>query len=346
MLKWYDEKGEFSDVVISSRVRLARNLRKYPFSTRLSEEGAQALVHEVSAKLEHSCVEDGRMFSCRLDGIDAVERAAMMERHILSPLIAEKKQATGLLLSENEAVCVMVNEEDHLRIQGLAGGMNIQKAFERANRMDDTASGEMEFAYDEKYGYLTACPTNVGTGMRASYMMFLPALGAAGKINRLADEVGKYGAALRGMYGEGTEGTANIYQISNQKTLGSPEKDIIENLNNIALQVIFQERKRREYVLTNNFEVIEDQIYRSYGVLKYTRQIGAKDAMTLLAQIKLGFDAGILKSKEPVNVFRMMMDIQPSNLQCRLGKNAGSMKRDKARAAYLNQSLPELMNKG
>ena len=201
----------------------------------------------------------------------------------------------------------------------------------------------MEFAYDEKYGYLTSCPTNVGTGMRSSYMMFLPALGAAGKINRLADEVGKYGAALRGMYGEGTEGTANIYQISNQKTLGSSEEDIIENLNNIALQVILQERKRREYVLMNNFEVIEDQIYRSYGVLKYTRQIGAKDAMTLLAQIKLGFDTGILKSDEPVNIFRMMMDIQPSNLQCRLGKNTGSMKRDKARAAYLNQNLPKLL---
>ncbi|MFW5668870.1 MAG: protein arginine kinase, partial [Acetivibrio ethanolgignens] len=342
MLKWYDENGEFTDVVISSRVRLARNLKKYPFSTRLSQEGAKALVEEVSGKLKDAKGEDGTLLACSLDTMDDVERTAMVERHILSPMLAEKKQSAGLLMSENEAICVLINEEDHLRIQGMAGGMNIQKAFERANRIDDMAEKAMEFAYDEKYGYLTSCPTNVGTGMRASYMMFLPALGAAGKINRLADEVGKYGAALRGMYGEGTEGTANIYQISNQKTLGSSEEDIIENLNNIALQVILQERKRREYVLMNNFEVIEDQIYRSYGVLKYTRQIGAKDAMTLLAQIKLGFDTGILKSNEPVNIFRMMMDIQPSNLQCRLGKNTGSMKRDKARAAYLNQNLPKL----
>ncbi|KSV60034.1 protein arginine kinase [Acetivibrio ethanolgignens] len=343
MLKWYDENGEFTDVVISSRVRLARNLKKYPFSTRLSQEGAKALVEEVSGKLKDAKGEDGTLLACSLDTMDDVERTAMVERHILSPMLAEKKQSAGLLMSENEAICVLINEEDHLRIQGMAGGMNIQKAFERANRIDDMAEKAMEFAYDEKYGYLTSCPTNVGTGMRASYMMFLPALGAAGKINRLADEVGKYGAALRGMYGEGTEGTANIYQISNQKTLGSSEEDIIENLNNIALQVILQERKRREYVLMNNFEVIEDQIYRSYGVLKYTRQIGAKDAMTLLAQIKLGFDTGILKSNEPVNIFRMMMDIQPSNLQCRLGKNTGSMKRDKARAAYLNQNLPKLL---
>ena len=343
MFKWYDESGEFTDVVISSRVRLARNLKKYPFSIRLSQEGAKALVEEVSGKLKNTKSEDGTLLACSLDSMDDIERTAMVERHILSPMIAEKKQTAGLLMSENEAICVLINEEDHLRIQGMAGGMNIQKAFERANRIDDMAEKTMEFAYDEKYGYLTSCPTNVGTGMRASYMMFLPALGAAGKINRLADEVGKYGAALRGMYGEGTEGTANIYQISNQKTLGSSEEDIIENLNNIALQVILQERKRREYVLMNNFEVIEDQIYRSYGVLKYTRQIGAKDAMTLLAQIKLGFDTGILKSDEPVNIFRMMMDIQPSNLQCRLGKNTGSMKRDKARAAYLNQNLPKLL---
>lgn len=343
MFKWYDESGEFTDVVISSRVRLARNLKKYPFSIRLSQEGAKALVEEVSGKLKNTKSEDGTLLACSLDSMDDIERTAMVERHILSPMIAEKKQTAGLLMSENEAICVLINEEDHLRIQGMAGGMNIQKAFERANRIDDMAEKAMEFAYDEKYGYLTSCPTNVGTGMRASYMMFLPALGAAGKINRLADEVGKYGAALRGMYGEGTEGTANIYQISNQKTLGSSEEDIIENLNNIALQVILQERKRREYVLMNNFEVIEDQIYRSYGVLKYTRQIGAKDAMTLLAQIKLGFDTGILKSDEPVNIFRMMMDIQPSNLQCRLGKNTGSMKRDKARAAYLNQNLPKLL---
>lgn len=343
MLKWYEESSEFTDVVISSRVRLARNLRKYPFSTRLSQEGAKALVEDVSEKLKDTKSEDGTLLACSLDSMDDIERTAMVERHILSPMIAEKKQTTGLLMSENEAVCVLINEEDHLRIQGMAGGMNIRKAFERANRIDDMAEKEMEFAYDEKYGYLTSCPTNVGTGMRASYMMFLPALGAAGKISRLADEVAKYGAALRGMYGEGTEGTANIYQISNQKTLGSSEEDIIENLNNIALQVILQERKRREYVLMNNFEVIEDQIYRSYGVLKYTRQIGAKDAMTLLAQIKLGFDTGILKSEEPVNIFRMMMDVQPSNLQCRLGKNTGSMKRDKARAAYLNQNLPKLL---
>lgn len=342
MLKWYEEAGEYGDIVISSRVRLARNLKKYPFSICLSEKEAAAMVDEVSQRLRNVKSSEGRLLASRLDAMDDMERCAMVERHILSPLIAEKKQAAGLLMSENEAVCVLLNEEDHLRIQGLTGGMNIKKAFERANQIDDIISQEMEIAYDEKYGYLTSCPTNTGTGMRASYMMFLPALGAAGKINRLADEVGKYGAAMRGMYGEGTEGTANIYQISNQKTLGSSEEDIIENLNSIALQVILQERKRREYVLVNNFEVIEDQIYRSYGVLKYTKQINAKDAMTLLAQIKLGFDTGILKSDESVNVFRLMMDIQPSNLQCCLGKNTGSIKRDKARAAYLNKNLPKL----
>jgi protein arginine kinase len=343
MVRWYEEQGEYRDIVLSSRVRLARNLKKYPFSVRLSEEEASELLDEVASHIRDVGSGEGELFAWRLHDLGEIERTSMVECHLLSPMMAEKEQPTAVLVTENGAISVMINEEDHLRIQGLSGGMNIKKAFERANRVDDIAAASMEFAYDEKYGYLTSCPTNVGTGMRASYMMFLPALGAAGKINRLADEIAKYGAALRGMYGEGSEGTANIYQISNQKTLGSSEKDIIENLNNIVLQVIHQERKRRSYLLVNNFDAIEDQIYRSYGVLKYTKQINTKDAMTLLGQVKLGFDAGILKSKEPVDIFRLMMEIQPATLSFHLGKSAGTVKRDKARAAYLNQSLPALL---
>ncbi|MSS62568.1 protein arginine kinase [Velocimicrobium porci] len=343
MEKWFEEKGNFSDVVISSRVRLARNLREYPFSTRMSAEGAASLVNEVMGQLSGLTDSDGVFYFCNLSKLSKAERIAMMERHVLSPQIVNKKQETGLIVSKNESLSIMVNEEDHLRIQGMAGGMHIEKAFQLANEIDDIASSKMEFAFDEKYGYLTTCPTNVGTGLRASYMVFLPALSAAGKLKLLSEELNKYGITLRGMYGEGSEGTVNIYQISNQKTLGNKEQEIIDNLNNIVLQVIRQERKRREYVLMNNYDIIEDQIYRSYGVLKYARQINTKDAMTLLSQIKFGFDTGILKSQNKEdNIFRLMMEIQPYNLLQREGKMLGNIQRDKIRAEYIRTMLPIL----
>lgn len=345
MIKWYEEKGENSDIVISSRVRLARNLSKYPFPTRLSDDQASKLLEEVDAGMKDYKSEDGKFLFCSLDEVSDMDKTAMVERHILSPEMALKKPHTGLLISENESVSMMINEEDHLRIQAFSGGMNMMKAFQKANDLDDTANEMFGFSFDEKYGYLTACPTNAGTGLRASYMVFLPALSAAGKIKKLAEEVSKYGVTLRGIYGEGSKGVADIYQISNQKTLGNSEQDIIEDLDSIVTQVIKQERKRREYVLTNNYDAIEDNVYRSYGILKYTKQINTKDAMELLAQVKLGLDCEILKPKGNFNIYKMMMAIQPSNLQYSLGKNVGNRIRDKIRAEYLNTNLPTLAEK-
>lgn len=342
MLKWYEEKGINDDVVISSRVRLARNISRYNFSKRLDDVTASQLVEEVAKAFENYSDENGGYYTCNPDKMSEIERLAMVERHVLSPAMSSKKQATGLIMSENESATVMINEEDHVRIQGLSGGMNIEKAFQMANELDDYADEKLGFAFDEKYGYLTSCPTNVGTGLRASYMVFLPALGGANKINRLSDEVAKYGVTLRGIYGEGTNGLGNIYQISNQKTMGSTEQEIINNLNSIVIQVIKQERKRREFLLANNYDEIEDQVYRSYGVLKYTRQINSKDAMTLLTQIKFGVEAGIIHFAENFHIYEMMMAIQPYSLQCQNGKYVGSNVRDKLRAEYLNKNLPEL----
>ncbi len=343
MLKWYEENGVNDDVVISSRVRLARNIARYHFAKKLDDESATVLVDEVEKAFENYSDETGQYLICNPGSLSEIERLAMVERHILSPAMSAKKQTTGLIMSENESATIMVNEEDHLRIQALSGGMNIERAFDMANQLDDYADEKLGFAFDEKYGYLTSCPTNVGTGLRASYMVFLPALGGANKINRLSDEVAKYGVTLRGIYGEGTNGLGNIYQISNQKTMGSTEREIINNLNSIVGQVIKQERKRREFLLANNYDEIEDQVYRSYGVLKYTRQINSKDAMTLLAQIKFGVDTGIIHFAENFHIYEMMMAIQPYSLQCHNGKYVGSNVRDKLRAEYLNANLPQLL---
>lgn len=342
MLKWYEEVGENSDVVISSRVRLARNLNRYPFSTILTDEQAINLVEEVNHVMKDYVDEEGSFTLCNLNVLSDIDKAAMVERHIISPVMAAKKQSTGLVLAESESTGIMINEEDHIRIQSIMGGMNIDKALRIANEIDDMTYDKLEYAFDERYGYLTSCPTNVGTGLRASYMVFLPALAASGKIVRLANEVSKYGVALRGIYGEGTEGTANIYQISNQKTLGNSEADIINNLNGIVEQVIKQERKRREFILTTNYDAIEDQVYRSYGVLRYTKQMNTTDTMTLLSQLKFGLDMGVIEFEEELNIYSMMMAIQPANIQYRLGKTAGSKVRDKVRAEYINQYLPDL----
>jgi protein arginine kinase len=344
MLKWYEQIVSDSDVVISSRIRLARNLVTYPFSSKIVEEQAAALVNEVkqiSGDLSEK--ENRRFYACNISTLSDIDKIAMVERHIVSPLLAEKEQTTGLILADDESVSIMINEEDHVRIQAIVGGMNLEQAYAEADRIDDIAYEKLQFAYDEKYGYLTACPTNAGTGMRASCMVFLPALTSARMIQKLIEEVGKYGVTIRGIYGEGTKSLGSIYQISNQKTMGISESEIIENLKRIVLQVVKQERKRREYMLSVGADEIEDQVFRSFGVLKYARQISSDDAMTLLSQIKFGADCNLIRFDREFNVHKLMMGVQPGSLQWTLGKNVGSLTRDQARAEYIRKELPTII---
>ena len=344
MLKWYEQIVPDGDVVISSRVRLARNLEDYRFSPLLKEEEAVKLVEEVKSITSMLTDQDNRKYySCNIKTLSDIDKAAMVERHIVSPLLVDKGQTTALILSEDETVSIMINEEDHVRIQAIVGGINLEKAYEVANHIDDIAYDKLKFAYDEKYGYMTSCPTNVGTGMRASCMVFLPALSVARMIQKLIEEVGRYGVTIRGIYGEGTKSLGSIYQISNQKTLGNSEREIIQNLNRIVDQVMKQERKRREYMLSLNTDEIEDQVYRAYGILKHARQITPGDAMTLLSQIKFGADSGLIKFDREFNVHKMMMGVQPGSLQWTLGKNVGSTTRDKSRAEYISKELPGLI---
>ncbi|MHB8129327.1 MAG: protein arginine kinase [Mobilitalea sp.] len=344
MLKWYEQNAPDSDVVISSRVRLARNLENYPFSAKIVEEQAIALVNEVKGITSLLSEKDQRRFyACNISTLSDIDKTAMVERHIVSPLLAEKEQTTGLILAEDETVSIMINEEDHIRIQAIVGGMNLEQAYEEADRVDDIAYEKLHFAYDEKYGYLTSCPTNAGTGMRASCMVFLPALSSARMIQKLIEEVGKYGVTIRGIYGEGTKSLGNIYQISNQKTMGNSESEIIENLKRIVLQVVKQERKRREYMLSVSADEIEDQVFRSYGILRYAKQMSSEDAMTLLSQLKFGADCGLVKFEREFNIHKLMMGVQPGSLQWTLGKNVGSITRDQSRAEYIRKELPTII---
>lgn len=347
MPKWYEEQNEQSDVVISSRIRLARNFVKYPFSPKLSSEQAELLCEDIHNRLDEkkAKLEEivGKYYYYNVTKANDIEKEALAERHIITKKLVDKKQHAGVVMTEDESVSLMLNEDDHIRIQVISSGMNLLPLLEKANTIDDYISETLEYAFDDKLGYLTSSPTNVGTGLRASVMVYLPALATSGKIDKLIDEVNKYGVSIRGIYGEGNKSVANIYQISNIKTLGMSETEIIQNLITIVDQVIKQERRRREFLLDSNFDKYEDQVYRSYGVLRYAKQISTADAMMLLSQLKFGYDSKIIASKEIPSFYKLMMAIQPANLQKILGKNVGTKERERARAKFLNESLPELI---
>lgn len=344
MNKWYENVDDTSDIFISSRIRFARNLKEFNFTPKLTDEAADVMVGKVKGVLPKLQEQDPskRYYGCDINEMSELDRNAMVEKHIISPEFAQKKQHTGLIMSEDESVSIMINEEDHIRIQVVKSGMNLEDALKEANTIDDLMSEELPYAFHEKLGYLATCPTNVGTGLRASYMVFLPALTAANRMPQLVEEVSKYGITIRGMYGENSRSMGSLYQISNRKTLGYSEHELIENLNRFVAQIVQQEKKRRVYLLSTSYDEVEDKIYRAYGILKYAKSISTSEAMTLLSDVKFGLDAGILKPFDPANIFRLMMAVRPSSLQWKLSRNVGKVTRDRMRAEYIRNHLPEI----
>ncbi len=270
----------------------------------------------------------------------------MMEKHIISPFFVKVKWPAYLILSKDEALSIMVNEEDHIRIQSMASGMNLQKALDEANRMDDLFEEKVVYAFDQNLGYLTACPTNLGTGLRASYMIHVPALETTGQLQFILDAIGKFGLTVRGIYGEGTDALGSVFQISNQVTLGQTENEIIENLTSVTKQIVEQELIVRNKLLNDKRTRFEDAVYRSFGILSHARMITSKEAMTLLSDMKLGIELGIIKTKnnEKINIYNLMAKIQPANLQIMHNKNLNVDERDIARAEYIRENLPELIS--
>lgn len=342
MPKWYEEKGNCGDVVIATRVRLERNYRKYPFSAKIADDEAESLIREIESYCKESKEVPDNLVYTSLKEIDENNKNALVERQIISQSMVKKEQSCGYWINEEESVELLVNGDDHVRIQTICSGMNISEAYDKANKIDDELSEKLEVAFDEKYGYLTSSPTNVGTGFRVSYTLFLPALSGAGKIGTLAAEVSKYGASLKALYGEDLNSKTCLFEVSNQRTLGSSEREIMENLNTLLDQIVKQERVRREYILSRDYNGVEDQVYRAYGVLKYTKQIDSKDAVELISQIMFGVYIGMLKLEKGENLYKMIMDVQTNALQTSLDKFVGPKTRERFRAEYINKNLPEI----
>lgn len=334
-MSWYTEKGKQNDIVVSTRIRLARNINGIPFTDRMTAEQFNTLNKTVSEALLGSNTPFSKTLKCiKMSDIPQNERYAMAERHIISSQFVSSCENRAIIISDDESITIMLGEEDHIRIQVIASGLDLKAAYDTAEQIDALLCGALDIAFDSKLGFLTACPTNLGTGLRASVMLHLPLLEANGELPAISDSVGKIGLTVRGMYGEGSSAVASMYQISNQITLGISEKNAIDNLKLITEQLINKEKKLREDLSKIK---VEDMCMRAYGVLANARIISTKEMMSLLSELLLGASMGIVKL-DSVSPIKLLIEGQPYMLMSRYGEMAPD-ERDIYRANMLRNSL-------
>ena len=348
MQKWYEKNNVDLGVIISSRVRLARNLANVPFPSRMSATQANHVVNEVKTKVFceenlHKVADDGLLF-LNLAHINEHEKNVLAERHVISPAMLDaRNHSCGLIHNHEENLSIMINEEDHMRIQSIFVGNDLDAAYEAASRLDDTLSEDLDFAFDNKFGYLTSCPTNTGTGLRASYMLHLPLLEYTDQLKPLADVITKTGFVIRGANGEGTEPLGSIYQVSNQVTLGKTEGEIINSLKQLANQIVEKEKALQNGVRKNMSGEASDRVWRAYGLLSYCRRVSLNEARNLLSDMRSGLnmDVGPMSPKQAnplelkATIYEIMTNIQPHNLQRIMGIAQDLRHLETLRADYL-----------
>ncbi len=333
MSYWY--KNGTDGIVVSSRVRLARNLSDMPFPRRMNYKLLAELCERVKKAVEQISKDLGtELRFIEMDNVPEMEVAAMVERHVISREFAENRRGRAIAISSDESISIMVGEEDHLRIQVLGGGLSLDEVYALADKIDTALGEQLPFAYDSELGYLTECPTNIGTGLRASVMLHLPLCSETKEISAIADAVSKIGFTVRGMYGEGSASKADLYQISNQITLGISEKSAIDNLKVIASQIVEREENARAAV---NRLGLEDAVCRALGTAGYARLVSSEELMGLISKIKLGLDMGILTMKN-INTIELLVSLGAGSLQSRYGEMEPS-ERDELRARLLREKL-------
>lgn len=343
MLRWFEQTDAGRRGIISSRIRLARNWREYAFPARLSEKESAELVHRLEFGLKDLPKEEGMAFEyAMLPDLDELDRAALRERRALNAAAVSKKEPCGIYLSEDESAGILLNGDDHIRLQLLAPGLRLEELWEKADRLDDYINERFPYAYDDKYGYLTSFPTNVGTGLRAGVVVHLPMLSMGRKFPNLISDMSRFGTAIRGVYGEGEENFGSLFEISNQKTLGISEKEIVDTVTKAAIQLTNQENQVRKMTLSRRRIEREDEVYKSYGVLKYARRMTARDSMIFLSQLMAGVADGLMEIDEKCSIYRIMLGIQPANLQKLSDKPLNKEELDCARADFIRSELPEL----
>lgn len=327
-----------SNIVISTRVRLARNLKDYPFPCRISQQGRECVNDKVKMAIKNSNSAIANDFSyIKISELNPTQAVSLVEKRLVSPEFISDTTGRALLLYKDETISIMLNEEDHIRIQVITQGLSLEEAYDIADKLDTLLDENLDFAFDEKLGYLTQCPTNLGTGMRASVMLHLPALEKSHAISRIADNLAKLGLTIRGAYGEGTEPDGALYQLSNQVTLGISEKSAIENLKNITLQLIAQENQARER-LCKSID-IQDTISRSLGLLKSALVMTHKEALKLLSNVRLGIESGQISDISSEKIDELMLAVEPATLTENSKRTLTPQERDIERAKILRTEI-------
>lgn len=334
MANWYLQNGKDSDVVISSRVRLARNLADFPFKDKAKQEDLEQILKKIKEIVPS--IGYGLKY-IELRNIDNITKLTLIENHLISPEFATNKNG-AILINDEENICIMINEEDHIRIQVFSSGQELEELLNLAIEIDEKIDGLVTYATNERYGYLTSCPTNVGTGLRASVMVHLPALTLTGNIEKVLNVVNNFRMNIRGVYGEGTQSKGNIYQISNNQSLGLIEKEIIKNIKTITEKVIEQERLARKYLTKRQID-LEDRVYRAYGILANAMKLSSEECRKLLSDVKLGTDLGIIKELDDMKVSKLETYTKPGNLQKYLAKELDAYDRDIERSKVVKQIL-------
>jgi len=334
--KWYQMSGAEGDVVISTRVRLARNLSGVPFPANLSQERKLEVAKKARDAIKATKKADEFDF-LDMGNIEARDALLMVERHLISPEFSKSGKGSALLLKKDESVSIMINEEDHFRIQVMCPGLDLDGAYRIADEIDDLLDSQVQFAFDDRLGYLTQCPTNLGTGMRASIMLHLPALHERGAIQQLANTVSKLGLTIRGLYGEGSKPEGAIYQLSNQVTLGISEQAAIENLKGIAAQIIREERNAREQLRLN--QRFEDRVWRSLGLLQTARMMSHDEFMSLISNLRVGVALGIVDGISLDTISELINDAQPATIMAAARRDMDPSERDVERAKMVRTRL-------
>ena len=340
--EWLRGEGPESDIIISSRIRLARNLADFPFTNRASAEQKVEIGELLQNRIAKLEVNDGGLSYFDLSNLTPLDLEFLVERHLISKEHAEADGARGVAIDDKETVSVMVNEEDHLRIQVLKSGFQLGETWEIIDELDDAIDHELTYAFSAELGYLTACPTNVGTGMRASVMLHLPGLLFTKQIDKVITAVGKMSLVVRGLYGEGTQYAGSLYQISNQVTLGKSEEEILDNIVSTVPQIVRYERRAREMLLSQNRPKLEDRVYRSLGMLKSARTISSSETITLLSHLRLGINLGLIEMAIG-QVNQLFIRTLPAHLQKMEGEELGPDERDRARATFIRTSLGDIL---
>jgi len=335
---WLKGDGPDGDIVLSSRLRLARNLKGFSFPSRISAEEATMLETLVKDKVVDETF-GPKMSYLSLDAVDELDQLVLFERHLISLEHFRGNGCRGVAYDENGSVSIMINEEDHLRIQVMASGLALQEQLDRISGIDDVLAERLPYCFDIDYGYLTTCPTNVGTGLRVSVMLHLPALVVSKHIQKVFNAVNKVNLTVRGFFGEGSQASGDLYQISNQITLGVSQEEVLAELNKVLPKIIEYEREVRKVLLQDDRKILEDKVFRAIAILRYARSISSEEALAHLSHVRMGVFAGILDGVSLDSVNKLFLAIQPGHLQKLVGRDLNPDERDVARATITRKEL-------